>query len=129
MSRKLYVGGLPFETTDDELKSLFQSHGEIESVKIITDQMSGRSKGFGFVEMQTDEGAEAAIAALHDSQLGGRTIKVQEARPKKSFGGGGGGGFRRGGGGGGGGFRRGGGGGGGGYGNRDRNREGGNNRW
>ncbi len=122
MSRKLYVGGLPFETTDDELRSLFQSHGEIESVKIITDQMSGRSKGFGFVEMQTPEGAQAAISALHDSQLGGRTIKVQEARPKKSFGGGGGGGYGRGGGGGGG-YRKSGGGG---YGG---GRDGGRNRW
>ncbi len=108
MGKKLYVGSLPYSTTDDELRDLFSKHGEVTSVSIINDRFSGRSKGFGFVEMATDEQAQAAIDALQGFTLGERTLVVNEARPqeKRSFGGGGGGGF-----GGGGRDRRGGGGG------------------
>ncbi len=112
MGKKLYVGSLPFETTEDQLRELFSPHGELDSVRIITDKFSGRSKGFGFVEYNSDESAAKAIEAVNGHQLGGRALVVNEARPEKPrMGGGGGGGFR-GGGGGGGGFRGGGGGGG-----------------
>ncbi len=92
-SNKLYVGGLPYSTTENELEDLFAEHGTVESVRVITDRMTGRSKGFGFVEMGSQEAAEAAIAKLNDSELGGRTLVVNEARPREnrgSFGGGGG---------------------------------------
>ncbi len=91
---KLYVGGLPFSTTDDELESLFASHGSIESVRIITDRETGRSRGFGFVEMATAEEAAAAISALNSTDFGGRTLIVNEAKPRSNAGGGGGGGDR-----------------------------------
>ena len=115
MGKKLYVGSLPYSTTEDELRDLFSKHGEVTSVSIINDRFSGRSKGFGFVEMATDEQAQAAISALQGQVLGERTLVVNEARPqeKRSFGGGGG--F----GGGGRGDRHGGGGGRGGRGRRD----------
>ena len=92
-SNKLYVGGLPYATTENELEDLFSEHGTVESVRVITDRMTGRSKGFGFVEMGSQEEAEAAIEKLNDSELGGRTLVVNEAKPREnrgSFGGGGG---------------------------------------
>ena len=92
---KLYVGGLPYATTENELEDLFSEHGTVESVRVITDRMTGRSKGFGFVEMGSQEEAAAAIEKLNDSELGGRTLVVNEAKPREkrggSFGGGGGG--------------------------------------
>src|SRR5437773_11735704 len=95
MSKKLYVGNLSFQTTESDITSAFGQCGSVESVSIITDRDSGRSKGFGFVVME-DEGADKAIASLHGSQLNGRTLTVNEARPtvKRDFGGGGGGGGR-----------------------------------
>ena len=106
---KIYVGGLPYQTTEDELSEMFSSYGTVESAKIIYDRESGRSKGFGFVEMASDEDGRKAIAELHQAELGGRTITVNEARPSEPRSGGGGGGYNRGGGGGGG-YNRGGGG-------------------
>ena len=88
---RLYVGGLPYATTEDELEELFAAHGSIESVRIITDRMTGRSKGFGFVEMSATEEAEAAMEALNNTELEGRTLVVNEARPREKRGGGGGG--------------------------------------
>lgn len=114
MAKKIYVGGLPYATTEEELRELFSPHGELESVNIIMDRFTGKSKGFAFIEMASDEAAEKAIEAVNGHELGGRTLTVNEARPPKPRGeqrrgGGGGGGFR------GGGNRRGGGGGGGGH--------------
>ena len=83
MSRKLYVGGLSFETTDAELRTLFEQVGTVESATIITDRYSGRSKGFGFVEMSTDAAARQAITELNGKTLGERTITVEEARPPR----------------------------------------------
>jgi len=83
MAKKLYVGGLPYRTTEDELKDAFSSAGNVESAIIIIDRMSGRSKGFGFVEMATEEEAQAAIEAWNGKEFGGRTITVSEAREKK----------------------------------------------
>ena len=106
MSKKIYVGNLTFDATDAELTELFSAHGQVQSVQIVTDRDTGRSRGFGFVEMS--EGADAAIAALNGQDFKGRTLTVNEARPRKEGGGGGGGGrggFRSGGGGGGGGRR------------------------
>ncbi len=128
MNKKLYVGSLPYSTTDDELKELFAPFGTVESARVISDKFSGRSKGFGFVEMATEEDAQKAIEGVNGKDMGGRSLMVNEARPEapreRSFGGGGGrGGFGGGGGGrggfgGGGGGGRGGRGGGGGGGNR-----------
>ncbi|MDP2631406.1 MAG: RNA-binding protein [Candidatus Uhrbacteria bacterium] len=81
MSNKLYVGGIPFQSTEDELRDLFSQHGEVTSARIITDKFTGRSRGFGFVEMADDAGAAAAINALNGAEMGGRTITVSEARP------------------------------------------------
>jgi len=92
MNTKLYVGGLPYATTESELEDLFAQHGQIQSVRIITDRMTGRSRGFGFVEMSTPEESEAAISALDGTQFNGRTLTVNEAKPRSSGGGGGGGG-------------------------------------
>jgi cold-inducible RNA-binding protein len=78
---KLYVGGLPFSTTDDELQEAFAIHGKVASAKVIMDRETGRSKGFGFVEFENDDEGKAAEAAMNDSDLGGRTIRVNEARP------------------------------------------------
>jgi RNA recognition motif-containing protein len=88
MSKKIYVGNLSFQTTEADLTSMFEQHGTIESVKIITDRDTGRSKGFGFVEMTDDEAAEKAIAQLNGKEVGGRALTVNEARPmeKKDFG-------------------------------------------
>ena len=104
MSRKLYVGNLSYNTTEGELETLFSESGTVESVRVMRDMATGRARGFGFVEMATDDGAQKAISELHESQLGGRTLTVNEARPKEARGPGGGGGFGGGGGRGGGGF-------------------------
>jgi RNA recognition motif-containing protein len=115
--KKLYVGNLSFDATEDELRQLFEPHGAVESAKVATDRDTGRSRGFGFIEMTSDTEAESAITALNGSQVGGRALVVNEARPKTSgFGGGGYGGGRSGGGGGRDGNRKSGGGGGGGRG-------------
>ena len=118
MGKKLYVGNLGYGVTDGELSKLFESHGTVESAQIIVDRDTGRSKGFGFVEMKTEQEAQAAITALNGQEFGGRPLTVNEARPKteggRGGGGGGGGGRGYGGGGGGGGGRSGGGYGGGG---------------
>ena len=92
MGRKLYVGNLPYEVGETELQALFARAGSVESVTIMRDQMTGRARGFGFVEMSTDEEAQAAIRELNESQLGGRSLTVNEARPKAAHGGGSGGG-------------------------------------
>ena len=81
MNKKLYVGGLSFQTTDDTLGQAFAQAGTVVSAVVIKDKFSGRSKGFGFVEMATDEEATAAIAMWNDKELDGRTVKVNEARP------------------------------------------------
>jgi cold-inducible RNA-binding protein len=81
MAKKLYVGGLPYTTTDNELKEAFMAAGEVASAMIIMDKMTGRSKGFGFVEMSTEEEAAKAIEMLNGKDLGGRMISVAEARP------------------------------------------------
>lgn len=99
MAKKLYVGGLPYSTSDNELKDAFSQAGSVTSATIIMDRMSGRSKGFGFVEMSTDAEAQAAIDMWNGKDFGGRTLTVNEARPMepRSGGGGGGGGYRGGG--------------------------------
>src|SRR2546430_4455378 len=114
MGKNIYVGNLPYDTTGDDLVELFQSYGTVTSGQVIIDKFSGRSRGFGFVEMANDDEAQAAIDALNGSPYGGRPLTVNEARPREERGGGGGGGGRGGGGGGGGGGGRGGHGGGGG---------------
>jgi RNA recognition motif-containing protein len=83
MASKLFVGGIPFSMTEDELNELFAAFGTVESAVIINDKFSGRSKGFGFVEMSSDDEARAAIKSLHDSEVGGRKITVNEARPQR----------------------------------------------
>ena len=88
MGKKLYVGGLSYSTTEESLAQAFGEFGTVESANIITDKMSGRSKGFGFVEMSTDEEATKAIEGMNGKEFEGRTITVNEARPpKKTFGG------------------------------------------
>ncbi len=114
MGKKLYVGNLSYSATESSINDLFSQIGTVDSVRLITDRDSGRSKGFGFVEMSTDEEAEKAIAELNGKELDGRALTVNEARPQEPRSGGGGFG---GGGGGRGGF--------GGGGGRDRNRGGG----
>lgn len=109
---KIYVGNMSFSSTEDTLRAEFGSYGEVEEVAIITDRDTGRPRGFAFVTMSSDDEARAAIEGLNGKELDGRTLNVNEARPKPA-GGGGGGGFRGGGGGGGRGGNRGGGGGGG----------------
>ena len=93
---KLFVGGLPFSTTDDELADAFSQFGTVASAKVITDRDTGRSKGFGFVEFENDDEGKAAEAGMNGKELGGRTVTVNEARPReerprRDFGGGGGG--------------------------------------
>ena len=114
---KLFVGGLPFDVTEDQLHEMFTAFGQVASAKLITDRDTGRSKGFGFVEMPNDTEAQTAIQKLNGTQVGGRSIAVNVARPMEPRGdrGGGGGGRRFGGGGGRGGRGGGHGGGGGGY--------------
>jgi len=100
--KNLYVGNLPHSTTESELRTLFQAHGDIEKVSIVTDRETGRARGFAFVEMTNAGEADKAIAALNGSELGGRTLTINEAKPKTDRPrGGGGGGHRFGGGGGG----------------------------
>jgi len=120
MGKKLFVGNLSFDTTNGELESLFAQIGPCDSAAIITDRATGRSRGFGFVEMSSSSDADRAIAELNGRELQGRTITVSEAREREGGGGGGGGGRRGGGGGGGYGRGGGGGGGGGGFGRRSR---------
>lgn len=123
MSTRLYVGNLNFRTTSDELRDHFSQVGEVESASVVEDRETGRSRGFGFVEMATAEGAAAAIEQFNGQDFNGRNITVNEARPRTERGGSGYGGGNRGGyggGGGGGGRDRGGYGGGGGGGGRDR---------
>src|SRR5438477_3653119 len=110
MGKKLYVGNLEYSVTDSTLEQMFAAYGTVESAQVIMDRDTGRSKGFGFVEMKTDQEAQAAIAALNGQMSGGRSLTVNEARPKTEGGrgGGGGGGGGRGGYGGGGGRSRGG---------------------
>ena len=87
MAKKLYVGNLSFQTTEADLTSMFERHGSVESARIITDRETGRSKGFGFVEMSDDEAAKKAIEQLHGQEVGGRALTVNEARPmeRKEF--------------------------------------------
>lgn len=97
MGSKIFVGGLPYAATEQELTDLFSAHGAVTSAQIVTDKFTGQSRGFGFVEMNSATEAQAAINALNGSQMGGRTLTVNEARPREPRAGGGGG---RGGGGG-----------------------------
>jgi cold-inducible RNA-binding protein len=105
--KNIFVGNLSFSTTEDELRQMFEAYGQVDRVSIMTDRDTGRSRGFGFVEMASNEDGEKAITALNGSQTGGRTLNVNEARPKTERSGGGGGRDRgdRGGRGGGGGRR------------------------
>jgi RNA recognition motif-containing protein len=111
MGKKLYVGNLPYGLSDSDLQRVFEAHGSVVSAQVIVDRDTGRSKGFGFVEMGSDQEAQAAITALNGTEVEGRAITVNEARPKTDSGrgpggGGGRGGFGGGRGGGGGGGRR-----------------------
>ena len=92
MSTKLYVGNLSFDTSSNDLESLFAKAGTVQSVSLIEDRETGRSRGFGFVEMQTKEEGDAAIAQFNGTELGGRTLKVNEAKPREDRSNGGGGG-------------------------------------
>jgi cold-inducible RNA-binding protein len=94
--KNIFVGNLDFNTSEEELRQLFESHGQVDRVSIMTDRDTGRSRGFGFVEMANSEEGDKAIAALNGSQVGGRTLNVNEARPKPERSGGGGGGGGRG---------------------------------
>lgn len=108
MEKRLYVGNVPFDTTEDDLHKMFSAHGQVVSAKLITDKATGRSRGFGFVEMNTEEEAKAAIEKMNKAKVGDRELTVNEARPRpeKSGGGGYGGGYGGGRGGGGGGYGR-----------------------
>ena len=106
MAKKLYVGNLSYDTTDSDLREMFEEHGTVDSAQVIMERDSGRSKGFGFVEMSSDQEAQAAINALNGQEVGGRALTVNEAKPREDRGGGRGG--YGGGGGGGGGRGRGG---------------------
>ncbi len=90
MGSKLYVGGLPYSTTQAELTDLFSAHGTVQSANVISDKYTGQSRGFGFIEMSSGEEAQAAITALHSTELGGRTLTVNEAKPMAPRSGGGG---------------------------------------
>ena len=92
MGRKLYVGNLAYSVSDSDLEQLFAAHGVVQSAQVIMDRDAGRSKGFGFVEMGSDQEAQAAIAALNGKEMDGRNLTVNEARPREDRGGGGGGG-------------------------------------
>ena len=102
MGKKLYVGNMSYDVDSSALEQLFAAHGTVQSAQVITDRDTGRSKGFGFVEMSSDAEAQAAIAAVNGQEHDGRALTVNEAKPKESRGGGGGGGYGGGGGGGGG---------------------------
>jgi RNA recognition motif-containing protein len=92
---KIYVGNLSFDTSESDLRTAFEAHGTVDSVAVISDKYTGRSKGFGFVEMNKDEEAKAAMADLHEKELDGRKLNVNEARPREDNRGGGGGGRDR----------------------------------
>ncbi|OGP19724.1 MAG: RNA-binding protein [Deltaproteobacteria bacterium GWA2_57_13] len=94
MSNKLYVGGLPYSVTEGQLQEIFTAHGTVESAKVISDKFTGQSRGFGFVEMSSGGEAQKAIQALNGTQLDGRTLVVNEAKPMERRDGGGGGGGR-----------------------------------
>ena len=96
MSKKLYVGNLPFSSTEEDLRDAFERHGAVDSVNVITDRETGRARGFAFVEMSEESAAQDAIRALDGSDMGGRNIKVNEAQERQRGGGGGGGGGGRG---------------------------------
>ena len=105
MGSKIYVGGLPYSVTEQDLAEIFAAHGTVESARVITDKFTGQSRGFGFVEMSSATEAQSAISSLNNSQMNGRTLIVNEAKPQENRTGGGGGyggGGNRGGGGGGG---------------------------
>jgi cold-inducible RNA-binding protein len=110
MGSKLYVGNLSFDTTENDLQDLFSGAGSVREAVLIQDKMTGKSRGFAFVTMSSDEEAQAAVNQFHGKDFQGRSLTVNEARPREEFAGGGGGGARRnfGGGGGGGGYRGGG---------------------
>ena len=91
MGRKLYVGNLGYGVTDNDLSKMFEAHGTVESAQVIMDRDTGRSKGFGFVEMKTEQEAQAAITALNGKDADGRALKVNEAKPRTEGGRGGGG--------------------------------------
>jgi len=93
MGKKLYVGNLPYSVGNAELEELFTQHGTVESAEVISDRMTGQSKGFGFVEMASDEEAETAIEAINGQSHAGRALTVNEAKPRENRGGGGGGGY------------------------------------
>jgi RNA recognition motif-containing protein len=96
----IYVGNLPFNLGEEDLRKIFEEYGEVSSAKIITDKFTGRGKGFGFVEMDNDDEANTAIEELNNAEVGGRNIKVNESKPRPAYGndrrgGGGGGGYNR----------------------------------
>jgi RNA recognition motif-containing protein len=93
MGKKLYVGNLTYVVTDGDLQTMFAAHGTVQSAQVIMDRDTGRSKGFGFVEMGSDQEAQAAIAAMNGKEVDGRALTVNEARPKAEGGGGGRGGY------------------------------------
>ena len=99
MATRIYVGGLPYSATEQELENLFAAHGTVTSASVITDKYTGQAKGFGFVEMSTNEEAASAINALNGTAMGGRSLTVNEAKPREERSGGGGGGYGGGGGG------------------------------
>lgn len=84
MAKKLYVGNLPYSTTSEDLQKMFAEFGNVASANVISDRYSGRSKGFGFVEFDDDAAADAAVAALNNKDIGGRPLRVSEARPQES---------------------------------------------
>ena len=88
MGKNIYVGNMSYDTTQDQLQALFEAHGEVSSVNVITDRYSGRPRGFAFVEMATEQAANAAIAALNGQEVDGRALTVNEAKPRESRGGG-----------------------------------------
>jgi len=83
MSQSLYVGNFPYTTTEDDLRNMCGQHGTVDSVRIITDRMTGQSRGFGFVDMSSDSEAQAVISALDGTDLGGRTLKVNISKPRE----------------------------------------------
>ena len=89
MSRKLYVGNLPYDTGEDQLQDLFAQFGQVDSVRVMRDMATGRARGFAFVEMSNEDEAQRAVTGLNETQLGGRSLTVNEARPKPEFAGGG----------------------------------------
>ncbi|MDE2127122.1 MAG: RNA-binding protein [Armatimonadetes bacterium] len=105
MAKRIYVGGLPYSATEEDLESLFAAAGKVTDTVIVTDRYTGQARGFGFVEMASDDEADKAISQLNGAQMGGRTLTVNEAKPRDDRPGGGGGGGGRGGSGGGGGGR------------------------